>query len=194
MLDACPHHHEEPKAEPVSLDGLTPRSPRTSKGKRFWRSLDEFVQTPAFTDMLHREFPHAASEWKDEPSRRNFLKLMSASLALGGLTACTLRKTPEKIVPYVNPPEEVIPGRLLFFASTMPWCGYAKGVIVESHEGRPTKIEGNSDHPASLGASDIFMQASVLEMYDPDRSTNVTHGNGNVSTWGAFCQASGTKM
>src|ERR1019366_6016551 len=135
---------------------------------------------------LHREFPHAASEWKDEPSRRNFLKLMSASLALGGLSACTLRKTPEKIVPYVNPPEEVIPGRPLFFASTMPWCGYGKGVIVESHEGRPTKIEGNTDHPASLGASDVWMQASVLDLYDPDRSKTVMHGDGNVSTWGAF--------
>src|SRR5438132_957990 len=109
MLDACPHHHEDEaeKLEAQQLDGLTPRTPRTSQGKRLWRSLDELAQTPAFVNMLHREFPHAASEWNDEPSRRNFLKLMSASLALGGLSACTLRKTPEKIVPYVNPPEEV---------------------------------------------------------------------------------------
>jgi MoCo/4Fe-4S cofactor protein with predicted Tat translocation signal len=189
MIEACPHHHEEEKTESTSLDGLSLRSPRTSQGKRFWRSLDELIETPAFTEMLHREFPHAASEWKDEPSRRNFLKLMTASLALGGLTACTTRKTAEKIVPYVNPPEEVIPGRPLFFASTMPWCGYGKGVIVESHEGRPTKIEGNVDHPASLGASDIWMQASVLDLYDPDRSKTVMHGDGNVSTWGAFTEA-----
>jgi molybdopterin-containing oxidoreductase family iron-sulfur binding subunit len=189
MLDACPHHHEENDSEPASLDGLNLRSPRTSQGKRFWRSLDELVETKSFTEMLHREFPHAASEWKDEPSRRNFLKLMSASLALGGLTACTLRKTSEKIVPYVNPPEEVVAGRPLYFASTMPWCGYAKGVVVESHEGRPTKIEGNTDHPASLGASDVWMQASVLDLYDPDRSKTVIHGDGNVSTWGAFTAA-----
>ncbi len=132
--------------------------------------------------MLHREFPFAASEWKDGSSRRNFLKLMGASLALGGLSACTLRKTQEKIVPYVNPPEEVIPGRPLFFASSVPWCGYGKGVIVESHEGRPTKIEGNPDHPASLGAADIWGQASVLDMYDPDRSQVVLHSE-SVSTW-----------
>jgi molybdopterin-containing oxidoreductase family iron-sulfur binding subunit len=180
------------------LDGLTPRSPRTTKGgKRFWRSLDEVAQTPQFVEMMHREFPHAASEWNDEPSRRNFLKLMGASLALGGLTtACTMRKTPEKIVPYVNPPEEVIPGRPLFFASSAPWCGYAKGVIVESHEGRPTKVEGNPDHPSTAGhgGSDVWMQASVLDLYDPDRSTTVMHGAGNVSTWGAFVDAMSTEM
>ncbi len=194
MLDACPHHHEEEKDQPADLDGLTPRSPRTSKPKRFWRSLDELVETKSFTDMMHREFPHAASEWTDGPSRRNFLKLMSASLALGGLTACTLQKTPEKIVPYVNPPEEVIPGRPLFFATTMPWCGYGKGVIAESHEGRPTKIEGNADHPASLGGTDVWMQASVLDLYDPERSTSVMHGHGNISTWGAFTEAMNIEM
>jgi MoCo/4Fe-4S cofactor protein with predicted Tat translocation signal len=186
MLDACPHHHEEAEA----LEALTPRQPSKSTGpavaKKFWRSLDELAETPAFQQMMHREFPHAAGEWNDPSSRRSFLKLMGASLALGGLAAgCTLRKTSEKIVPYVDPPEEVIPGRPLFFASSMPWNGYAKGVVVESHEGRPTKIEGNPDHPASLGASDIWMQASVLDLYDPDRSTVVKHGN-DVSTWGEF--------
>jgi MoCo/4Fe-4S cofactor protein with predicted Tat translocation signal len=185
MLDACPHHHEE---ENQALEQLTPRTPGAAKGKKFWRSLDELAQTPAFMQMLHREFPHAASEWKDGASRRNFLKLMGASLALGGLSACTMRKTAEKIVPYVNPPEEVIPGRPLFFASSMPWFGYAKGVIVESHEGRPTKIEGNVDHPASMGSSDVWMQASVLDLYDPDRSQVVMFGS-SVSTWGAFTDA-----
>jgi molybdopterin-containing oxidoreductase family iron-sulfur binding subunit len=198
MLDACPHHHEEPdvsaalaQAADDALDGINLRAPgesRNSGKKKIWRSLDELAGTKAFETMLHREFPHAASEWEDGPSRRNFLKLMSASLALAGLSACTLRKPEEKIVPYVDAPEQVIPGRPLFFASTMPFGGYGKGVVVESHEGRPTKIEGNPDHPASLGGSDIWMQASVLELYDPDRSQVVLHGK-TPSSWGAFTTA-----
>ena len=163
MLDACPHHHEDeikPDAAALTvagaadaLDGLNLREPRNSSPskKRLWRSLDELSATPAFEQMLHREFPHAAAEWTDEPSRRNFLKLMGASMALAGLSACTLRKTQEAVVPYVVPPEEVIPGRPLFFATTSPWMGYGKGVVVESHEGRPTKVEGNRDHPVQPG-------------------------------------------
>jgi molybdopterin-containing oxidoreductase family iron-sulfur binding subunit len=196
MLDACPHHHEEPQAADDALDGINMRAPGQSKissSKKVWRTLDELAGTKSFETMLHREFPHAASEWKDGPSRRNFLKLMSASLAFAGLSACTLRKTEEKIVPYVNAPEDVIPGRPLFFASTMPWCGFGKGVVVESHEGRPTKIEGNADHPASLGSSDIWMQASVLELYDPDRSQMVLHGK-DPSSWGAFTTAMAVEM
>jgi molybdopterin-containing oxidoreductase family iron-sulfur binding subunit len=199
MLDACPHHHEDDNdsqaalalAADSALDGIRLRSPGESKPavKKVWRTLDELAGTKSFETMVHREFPHLASEWKDEPSRRHFLKLMSASLALAGLSACTLRKPEEKIVPYVSQPEDVIPGRPLFFASTMPFAGYGKGVVVESHEGRPTKIEGNKDHPASPnGASDLWMQASVLELYDPDRSQNVMHGR-SVSTWGNFIGA-----
>jgi molybdopterin-containing oxidoreductase family iron-sulfur binding subunit len=193
MLDACPHHHEEPKD---ALDGVQLRNPSASQpksGPKVWRSLDELTRTKSFETMLHREFPHMASEWSDGPSRRNFLKLMSASLALAGLTACTLRKPEEKIVPYVEAPEDVIPGRPLFYASTMPFAGYGKGVIVESHEGRPTKIEGNTDHPASLGASDIWMQASVLDLYDPDRSQIVMHGN-SPSSWGNFVSTMGPEL
>jgi molybdopterin-containing oxidoreductase family iron-sulfur binding subunit len=199
MLDACPHHHEEDDALAAAADsalqGINLRAPGESRpaGKKIWRSLDELANTKPFQDMLHREFPHAASEWKDGPSRRNFLKLMSASMALAGLSACTLRKTEEKIVPYVNAPEEVIPGRPLFFASTMPWMGFGKGVIVESHEGRPTKIEGNVDHPASLGSSDIWMQASVLELYDPDRSQSVMQGI-SPSSWGNFTNMFGVEL
>jgi molybdopterin-containing oxidoreductase family iron-sulfur binding subunit len=194
MLDACPHHHEEDDASgalaaaaDAALADIHLRAPGESKpaGKKVWRSLEELAGTKQFETMLHREFPHAASEWNDGPSRRNFLKLMSASLALAGLSACTLRKTEEKIVPYVDAPEDVIPGRPMFFATTMPFAGYGKGVVVESHEGRPTKIEGNADHPASLGSSDIWMQASVLEMYDPDRSQMVMQGT-SPSTWGNF--------
>ena len=197
MLDACPHHHDDDVATKVSADpaaaaadllaGVNLRSPGASRPpqKKFWRSLDELANTPAFEQMLHREFPHAAAEWTDEPSRRHFMKLMGASLALAGLSACTLQKTREVAAPYVVPPEDVIPGRPLFFASTAPWMGYGKGVVVESHEGRPTKIEGSKDHPSSLGACDIWVQSSILEMYDPDRSQTVRHGN-DVSSWGVF--------
>src|SRR5207248_2843893 len=104
-----------------------------------------------------------------EPGRRKFLKLMGASLALAGLTACT-RQPMETIMPYVRAPEEVIPGKPLFFATAFEMSGFAIGVLAESHEGRPTKIEGNPEHPASLGATDLFAQASVLSLYDPDRS------------------------
>src|ERR1700682_3318210 len=104
--------------------------------------------------------------------RRDFLKLMGASVALGGLASCY---PAEKIVPYVKQPETLTPGKPIFFASAMPLSGYATGVLVESHMFRPTKIEGNPDHPSSLGASDAYMQASILGLYDPDRSQVVKH-------------------
>lgn len=157
---------------------------KARSGKEYWRSLEELADTPEFQEMLHREFPEGASEWGDGFSRRGFLKLMGASLALAGATACT-RQPAEKIVPYVRQPEEIIPGRPLYFAGAATLGGYATGVLVESHMGRPTKIEGNPDHPASLGATDIFAQASVLEMYDPDRSQALTY-LGNISSWAAF--------
>src|SRR5436190_24264074 len=118
----------------------------------YWRSLEELGNTPEFQAALHREFPALASEWLDPVSRRSFLKLMSASLALAGLTACT-RQPIEKLVPYVKQPEEIVPGEPLFFATAMPLNGYGLGLLVESHEGRPTKIEGNPEHPISLGAT-----------------------------------------
>src|SRR5574339_868515 len=140
-----------------------------SHGRLYWRSLSELADTADFRDYLHREFPEQASEWNDPKGRRNFLKLMSASLALAGVGACT-RQPPENIVPYVRQPEDVVPGRPLFFASAIPLAGVARPVLVESHLGRPTKIEGNPEHPASIGSSDAFMQASILGFYDPDRS------------------------
>src|SRR5207253_398024 len=107
--------------------------------------------------------------------RREFLKLMAASLALGGLTACT-SQPPEKIVPYVKAPEDVVPGKPLFFATAVAHPGgIGTGVLVESHMGRPTKVEGNPEHPASLGATDAAAQASVLTLYDPDRSQTLTY-------------------
>src|ERR1017187_4238791 len=137
--------------------------------------------------MMHREFPKGASEWLDSVSRRGFLKLMGASLAMAGMTACT-KQPLEPIVPYVKQPEETISGRPLFYATAFTLGGYASPVLVESHLYRPTKIEGNDQHPASLGGTDVFAQASILDMYDPDRSQNITH-LGELSTWGEFMSA-----
>ncbi len=154
-----------------------------------WRSLDELSEAPEFFDYLHREFPRQASEWNDPASRRSFLKLMAASLGLAGvgLSGC-LQQPQEKIVPYVRQPEDVIPGKPLFFATCTTLGGYATGLLVESHLGRPTKIEGNPDHPASLGATDVFAQASILSLYDPDRSQTVMKA-GQISTWSDFLTA-----
>jgi len=146
----------------------------SSNGLEYWRSLEELAGSPEFQEQLHSEFPKGASEWLDPVSRRGFLKLMGASLALAGLTGC-VKQPLEPIVPYVRQPEEIIPGRPLFFATAMTLGGYGTPLLVESHMGRPTKVEGNPQHPASLGASDIFSQASVLGLYDPDRSPAVTY-------------------
>jgi molybdopterin-containing oxidoreductase family iron-sulfur binding subunit len=157
---------------------------QASGGQEYWRSLEELADTPAFQEALHREFPQGASELTDPVSRRNFVKLMGASLALAGVTACTRQPT-EKIVPYVRQPEEIIPGRPLFFATAMPLAGVATPLIVESHEGRPTKIEGNPEHPLNRGTTDVFSQASVLGLYDPDRSRTITR-LGEIQPWGQF--------
>jgi len=155
-----------------------------SHGREYWRSLEDLAQTDAFQDLMHREFPRYASEWEDGEGRRNFIKLMGASLALAGLTACTRQPT-ELISPYVRQPEELVPGRPLFFATAMPLGSSATGLLVESHEGRPTKVEGNPDHPGSLGACDVYAQASVLGLYDPDRSQALTL-EGEIRSWSAF--------
>jgi MoCo/4Fe-4S cofactor protein with predicted Tat translocation signal len=155
-----------------------------ARGQEYWRSLEELADTDEFRELLHREFPRQASEWRDEIGRRRFLQLMGASLALAGLSACTRQPT-EQIVPYVHPPEAIVPGRPLFFATAMTMGGVAEGLLVESHEGRPTKVEGNPDHPASLGATSVFAQASVLGLYDPDRSQTTTY-LGDIRPWGAF--------
>ncbi len=133
------------------------------------------------------EFPLGADDWPNELSRRRFLKLMGASIALASTTACT-RNPLEHIVPYQKQPEEIIPGKPLYYASALTLGGYARGVLVETHEGRPTKIEGNPLHPASLGASDVFMQAELLELYNPERSQAVMH-DGQISTWEIFLGA-----
>ena len=162
-----------------------------ARGRDYWRSLDDLAATPEFQDLLEREFPRQAVGWSDDEDpvegRRNFLKLMGASLALAGMTACTRQPT-EHIMPYVRQPEDLIPGRPLFFATAATLNGVANGVLVESHEGRPTKMEGNPEHPATLGACDAFSQAAVLQLYDPDRSQALSL-NGEIRSWGEFTGA-----
>src|SRR5438270_1515930 len=162
-----------------------------ARGRDYWRSLEDLSSTPEFKELVEREFPRQAVGWSEDENpvegRRNFLKLMGASLALGGLAACTKQPT-EHIMPYVRQPEDLIPGRPLFFATATTLNGVATGVLAESHEGRPTKIEGNPEHPASLGACDAFSQASVLQLYDPDRARAVTF-QGEIRSWGAFLGA-----
>src|SRR5437867_7723037 len=161
-----------------------PRSPRKPA---FWRALEERAGDPAFQERLYNEFPSEIEAISDPVARRTFLKLMGASLALAGLTACT-RQPDETIVPYVRQPEDLVPGQPLFFATAMALGGVATGLLVESHEGRPTKIEGNPLHPGSLGATDVFAQAAVLGLYDPDRSQTITN-LGEIRPWSAFLGA-----
>ena len=155
------------------------------RGQQYWRSLDELAGTQEFNEALHREFPQGAAVWEsDAMGRRKFLTLMGASLALAGVTGCS-RQPEEKIVAYTKMPEMLVPGMPLMFATAMPLAGYGIGLLAESHMGRPTKVEGNPSHPGSLGASSAFAQASVLTMYDPDRSAAISR-LGVISTWDVF--------
>jgi MoCo/4Fe-4S cofactor protein with predicted Tat translocation signal len=143
------------------------------KDKKYWRSFDQ-MENPRFFYQKHKyEFREGASELPSMISRRNFLSLVSASVALAGLTAC--RKPVEKIIPYVKAPEEQIPGIAKHYATSMPFMTSAYGLVVENHEGRPTKIEGNTLHPSSKGGSNLQMQAAILDLYDPDRAQYVVH-------------------
>jgi MoCo/4Fe-4S cofactor protein with predicted Tat translocation signal len=165
-------------------DAASPLAGTSRQGAAWWRTLEELADEPAFRERLYNEFPSEIEAITDPVARRTFLKLMGASLALGGVTACT-RQPAERIVPYVRQPEELVPGRPLFYATAMPVGGVATGLLVESHEGRPTKVEGNPMHPGSLGAADVFGQASVLGLYDPDRSQTLTN-LGEIRPWSAF--------
>jgi MoCo/4Fe-4S cofactor protein with predicted Tat translocation signal len=149
-----------------------------------WTSLEELANTAGFQQSVQDEFPPGAAAWNDPASRRDFLKIMAASLALAGATSCT-RQPLEKIVPYVKQPELVVPGKPLYFATSLALNGPATGVLVENHEGRPTKIEGNPEHPGSLGATSVFEQATILDLYDPERARNVSR-QGNISSWKLF--------
>jgi MoCo/4Fe-4S cofactor protein with predicted Tat translocation signal len=156
-------------------DGNTPR---------FWRSLDELADTPEFRDHAENEFPHGANDPNATLDRRELLKVMAASAAFAGLTGCTKLPT-QHIVPYVRQPEQIVPGKPLFYATAVTLGGVASGILVESNMARPTKVEGNPDHPASLGATDAFAQASILGLYDPDRSQAEIH-DGRIGSWTEF--------
>ena len=185
--DVCPSKKGKLDLDSVRAQIEAAAADEQKTGPEYWRTLEELAGSPAFQEALHREFPKGASEWVDSVSRRGFLKAMGASMALAGMTGCV--KLPlEPIVPYVRQPEEVIPGRPMFYATAMTLGGYANPLLVESHLGRPTKIEGNAQHPASLGGTDIFGQASILGMYDPDRSQSVV-SMGDQRSWQSFVTA-----
>ena len=146
-----------------------PSEPLT--GKRYWRSLDELSDTPEFREWLQREFPDGAVELDgDYWSRRNFLKLMGASVALAGFGLTSCRRPEAHLVPFSKSVEWTIPGKPLFYATAMARRTGAMPLVVTTHDGRPTKIDGNPLHPTSGGASDTFAQASILDLYDPTRS------------------------
>ena len=169
---------------------MKPRSQHSNVKSEFWRSIEEYEEysdTPEFHEFVRRSYPSEIDALADPISRRRFLQVMAASLALAGAGACSRAPT-ETIVPYVRQPEEIVPGKALYFATTMPLQGYGLGLLVESHMGRPTKVEGNPLHPASLGATDAFAQASVLGLYDPDRSRTVTY-RGRIRPWSEFVKA-----
>ncbi len=154
----------------------------------YWKSLNQLAQNEEYQKFSEREFPENASELSDGFTRRTFLRMMGASIALAGFAAC--RRPVQKILPYSNQPEEIIPGIPNYYASAMPFQDALTGLVIENHEGRPTKIEGNDMHPASMGSTSKFNQAATLNMYDPDRSRAVRN-NGEESTYTnftSFCQ------
>src|ERR1700723_2543999 len=187
--DVCPSKKGKLDLESVRsrIEAATAHDDAEKTGPEYWRSLEELAGSEDFQYALHREFPKGASEWLDSVSRRGFLKVMGASLGLAGMTGC-VRLPLEPIVPYVRQPEEMIPGRPTFYATASTLGGYASPLLVESHLGRPTKVEGNDQHPASLGGTDIFAQASILGLYDPDRSQTVV-SMGDLRSWQAFLGA-----
>ena len=188
-------HQDKQATDQTSVGGAatTAVSETAPQGKKYWRSLEELADTPEFHEFVQREYPQNAEEWDDPIERRAFLKLMGASLALAGISGCVYQP-PEKIVPFVRSPEESVPGKALFFATAATVAGIATPLLVRSNEGRPTKVEGNPDHPINRGteandrgssATDTFAQASVLGLYDPDRSQTVTYRD-EIRTWTTF--------
>src|SRR5450432_2188338 len=193
--DSRPSHEEDVPAEltpserPLDLAAVRARL-QSKSGKQYWRTLEELADDPHFEELLHREFPRQASQWDEGVERRDFLKLMAASLAFAGLSGCKAN-IQENIIPYVKQPDGMVLGKPLYFATVMPFGADAIGVLVESHEGRPTMIAGNPDHPSSLGAINSFVQASILNLYDPDRSQTPTFV-GEIQTWAEFVQSAQT--
>lgn len=159
----------------------------TQQARTYWRSLEELAQTPEFAAIVEREAPRFR-DILNAFDRRRFLQLMAASLALGGLSACGPEPSARQLLPYVKEPENVIPGRNRYYASAMTHDGYATGVLIAHQMARPIKVEGNPDHPASLGGASAIMQASILQLYDPRRAQSIV-GHGNITAWKGFVSA-----
>ncbi len=176
-----------PAAPRLTLEEVRARLQGKS-GKRFWKSLDELADTPAFQELMQEEFPRQASagEWVDPLSRRGFLKMMGASLALAGLAGCT-KQPDELIFPYVKQPEDLVLGKPMYFATAHPFPTGAVPVLVKSDAFRPIKVDGNPEHPISKGRSDAFTQATLLGLYDPDRSQSPRY-RGEVAEFSRFQQ------
>jgi MoCo/4Fe-4S cofactor protein with predicted Tat translocation signal len=159
----------------------------TGRGKDYWRTLEELAETPEFAAIVEREVPRFR-DVLGEFDRRRFLQLMAASMALGGLSACGPEENPRQLLPYVEQPPGIVPGRSRYYATATTLDGYANGVLIAHQMARPTKVEGNPDHPASLGAASGIMQGTILGLYDPRRAQSIV-GNGQIDTWEAFITA-----
>ncbi|HEY0785092.1 MAG TPA: TAT-variant-translocated molybdopterin oxidoreductase [Acidobacteriaceae bacterium] len=167
----------------LTLDQLRTRG---SAAKHFWRSAEELAETPEFGQMLEREFPLQASEWIDPVTRRGFMKLAGASLALAGLAGCT-KQPDEAIYPYVKAPEDLVLGRPMYFATAHPFPTGAVPLVVKSDAFRPIKVDGNPEHPVTRGASDAITQGTLLGLYDPDRAQRISY-RGETREWAAFLE------
>ncbi len=191
--DSMEQNQKHQESNPQGMDSVKGMLAGQS-GKRYWRSLDELADTPQFQQWMEDEFPNRSTLM--QINRRDLLKFMGASMALAGLSGCRGVFLPQdKVVPYVKAPEELVTGKPLFYATAVTLGGYATGVLVEQVEGRPILIEGNPEHPASLGALDVISQAEVLNFYDPDRAGNIlqqpnpgTYDTGSISTWELFIE------
>jgi len=197
------NHESNPNMDVPRLDLQEVRERLAGQtGQRYWRTLEEIADTPQFQQWVEDEFPNRSTLL--QLNRRDLLKFMGASMALAGLTGCrSVFLGQDKVVPYVKQPEELIPGIPLYYASSIPLRGFATGVVVEQHEGRPIKLEGNPLHSASLGAIDVFTQAEILNLYDPERTGTVLQDSEpvgdspdwrrkpihDISTWELFAAA-----
>jgi len=153
---------------------IPPPCPEPETGPKYWRSLDQLADTPEFREWAEREFPAGASELTDPHTRRHFVKIMSASFLLAGVGLTGCRRPEEHIMPFSKMTENYIHGVPQFFATAYPTRGSAIPLVVKSHDGRPTKVEGNERVPGSNGGTDQFAQASILNLYDPDRAVRFT--------------------
>ena len=162
--------------DPATAMNQTPVSPQSeADGPTYWRSIGQLENSEEFQEVLAREFPEGITEAPDDVSRRGFLGAVAASVALAGMTSC--RKPETKIVPFTKRPEGFRPGISQQYATTLSRGGYGIGVLVKSNDGRPTKIEGNPDHPSSLGGADLQLQAELLQLYDPNRSRHARNAH-----------------